>query len=153
MRNTHKRPVESFVVDILLFIQKLNAYATTFQDYDSFLKDENDKFDGAMRNLELIGEALKYVLNYEPFRVLINPKWRMIVSFRNVLVHHYFGIDMDEVYSVFIDKLPEFEKEILGFIDKIKSTSEFKQAVQDALMEQRQLKHDRFINYLESLAK
>lgn len=153
MRNNQNRAVESFTIDILLCIQKLNAYAASFNGYDSFLADKLDKFDGAMRNLEIIGEALKYILSHEPFEAIINPRWRMIVSFRNVIVHHYFGIDMDEIYSVFTEKLPVFEAEFLDFVDKIKKTSEFKLAVQDALLEQQQLKHTRFIKYLESLAR
>ncbi len=46
---------------------------------------------------------------------------RDIKDFRNVLIHEYFGIDMDIVYNTINQDLPPLKKEILNIINIEKS--------------------------------
>ncbi|PHS39396.1 MAG: hypothetical protein COB07_06475 [Sulfurovum sp.] len=61
-----------------------------------------------MRELEIIGEATKYLLKDE----LIDAKYRRIVDFRNQILHGYFGIDENIVWDVVKNKLSEYEVDL-----------------------------------------
>ncbi|WP_278237513.1 HepT-like ribonuclease domain-containing protein [Isoptericola sp. AK164] len=57
------------------------------------------------RNLQIIGEAAKHL----PAEVTdAHPEipWPQIRGFRNILVHHYFGVDLDVVRDVIESHLP-----------------------------------------------
>ncbi|WP_297548270.1 HepT-like ribonuclease domain-containing protein, partial [Thermococcus sp.] len=38
--------------------------------------------------------------------------WRRIVGLRNVVVHHYFGVDLSVVWVIVSSQLDELKKEI-----------------------------------------
>lgn len=37
---------------------------------------------------------------------------------RNILIHHYFGIDLKIVWDTVKESLPEFQKQIKDLLDK-----------------------------------
>jgi len=71
-----------------------------------------------MREFEIIGEALKYVLNHKPFGAIVNKDWREIIDFRNVISHGYFDISRQEIYEIICDDFPLFVDEFLIFKKK-----------------------------------
>jgi len=61
--------------------------------------------DAVIRNLEIIGEAVKNlgaVFRGEHPDV----PWKQIAGLRDVLIHHYFGVDLDSVWLVVEIRLP-----------------------------------------------
>jgi uncharacterized protein with HEPN domain len=64
-----------------------------------------------VHHLEIIGEAARVVP--DDFREA-NPEvpWRQIVAMRHILVHHYFGIDKEAVWSVVQRDLPALQKQL-----------------------------------------
>lgn len=61
--------------------------------------------DAVIRNLEIIGEAVK---NLSPSFRGEHPDvpWKQIAGLRDVLIHHYFGVDVDSVWLVVESRLP-----------------------------------------------
>ena len=62
--------------------------------------------DAVERNLQIIGEAA----NHLPAEITdAHPEiaWPQIRGFRNILVHQYFGVDIETVREVISDFLPE----------------------------------------------
>ena len=61
--------------------------------------------DAVIRNLEIIGEAVK---NLSPSFRREHPDvpWKQIAGLRDVLIHHYFGVDIDSVWLVVKSRLP-----------------------------------------------
>lgn len=55
--------------------------------------------DAVIRNLEVLGEAAKQVPNEVRNRHPHIP-WRRIAGLRDVLIHQYFGVDLETVWSV-----------------------------------------------------
>ena len=111
-----KRVLEFFMIDILISIDKIKRYSAGFEDGENFYYDEKS-FDATMRELQIIGEATKHLINGN----ILSSNYRMIVNFRNILVHEYFGIDSEEIWNVIKVNLPKFEIVILDIIKNIEN--------------------------------
>ncbi len=109
-----KRKIEFFVVDILIAINKVKLYTKDAQNAEEFLHDEKS-FDATMRELEIVGEASKHLLHNN----ILDKEWQIVVDFRNIIIHEYFGVDIDEIWEVVTSHLIEFEVEILKVINKV----------------------------------
>ena len=75
--------------------------------------------DAVIRRFQIIGEASNN-LDAEFQRTHPVVDWREIISMRNVLVHEYFGVDLEIVWDAIQNDLPRL-KELLN---KIKSEHE-----------------------------
>ncbi|MCK9298660.1 MAG: DUF86 domain-containing protein [Methanoculleus sp.] len=66
-----------------------------------------------IHHLQIIGEAVRGISS--EFRAE-NPDipWSDIIGMRNVLIHHYFGIDRDAVWNVVKRDLPDLKNQILS---------------------------------------
>ncbi len=84
-----KRNPEIFLKDILKSIQKIQRY-TAGGKYEDFINDEL-LVDGVVRNLEVIGEAVKNIPSN--FRKRYSSiEWRKIAGLRDILIHEYFRL-------------------------------------------------------------
>lgn len=62
--------------------------------------------DAVIRNFEIIGEAAKR-LSAEIKATEPDIPWRSVAGFRDVLIHDYMGVDVNEVWNVVQDHLPQ----------------------------------------------
>lgn len=71
---------------------------TNGMNFDSFSNDDKT-IDAVVRNFEIIGEAANRI--DDDFK-LENPElaWNHLRGFRNRIVHEYFGIDYEIVWSI-----------------------------------------------------
>jgi uncharacterized protein with HEPN domain len=69
------------------------------------------RIDAVVRNLEIIGEAAKMIP--DSIRVQYpNIEWKKISGLRDILAHHYFEVDLDIVWDIIQNKLPELERDL-----------------------------------------
>lgn len=62
-----------------------------------------------IRELEIIGEATKNLSpEYTSFHMYI--PWKDLAGMRDKLIHHYFGVDLLEVWKTVKDDLPEIKE-------------------------------------------
>ena len=103
-----KRDIKAFLWDILKSIEKIEKWTEDIE-FDEFVKNELLQ-DAIIRNLEIIGEACRYIP--EDIREK-HPQipWRRIVGFRNILIHKYFGIDYETTWFVIKNELPTFKED------------------------------------------
>ncbi|SNS05509.1 Uncharacterized conserved protein, contains HEPN domain [Anaerovirgula multivorans] len=67
--------------------------------------------DAVIRNLEVIGEATKKIA-YELRHREHDIPWKEMAGLRDVLIHDYFGVDLDIVWNVVKKELPKKERYI-----------------------------------------
>jgi uncharacterized protein with HEPN domain len=74
--------------------------------------------DAVLRNFEVMGEATKRlsaaVRDAHP-----EVPWRQVAGFRDVLIHDYFGIDLDEVWGAVQSNLPELKQQITAILQAL----------------------------------
>ena len=90
-------------------------FTYTSDGRDQFAADTKTQ-DAVVRNLEVIGEAVKALtstLHAEHPHV----PWRRIAGMRDRLIHQYFGIDLALVWDVVERDLPELRRDIQLIIE------------------------------------
>ena len=104
-----KRTDAELLIDIQESIRRVEVY-TKALSYDQFLRDTKVQ-DAVVRNLEIIGEAVK---NLSPdFRKRYKDiDWKNIAGFRDRIIHHYFGVNWDIVWDVVRHKVPELKAQL-----------------------------------------
>jgi len=78
--------------------------------WEQLIADEM-RYDAVMRNLQIIGEAVKHLPADLRERYPTVP-WRRIAGFRDVVTHAYFGIDDDIVWDVIQHQTPELLRQV-----------------------------------------
>lgn len=68
--------------------------------------------DAVIRNFEVIGEAAKHLS--DSFKAAYPAvSWRRVAGFRDVLIHNYMGVDLEEVWRVVEQSLPDLKSAIV----------------------------------------
>ncbi|WP_048094601.1 HepT-like ribonuclease domain-containing protein [Geoglobus ahangari] len=103
------RDYRLYIDDILEAIQRIEEY-TAGMDFEDFAENRL-VVDAVVRNLEIIGESCR-ALPREIREKYPDIEWRKIVGLRNILIHQYFGVDLELVWDIVKNKLPELEIKI-----------------------------------------
>ncbi|WP_066633208.1 HepT-like ribonuclease domain-containing protein [Desulfolucanica intricata] len=112
------RDYKAYLSDIIGAVNKIERYTNnlSFQD---FLQNELVQ-DGVVRNLEIIGEAVKKIPDHIK-RKKPDIEWKKIAGLRDILIHDYFGIDVVIVWDIIKNKIPVLKKNILNLYTIISS--------------------------------
>jgi uncharacterized protein with HEPN domain len=97
---------------ILDAVAKVEHY--TAGGRDAFFADPMIQ-DAVLRNLEIIGEAVR---NLSPAIRRHHPEvpWRSITALRNVLIHEYFGVDLEIVWRLVTRRLPTLKHHVTALL-------------------------------------
>lgn len=116
-----ERGITEHLSDILEAIKRIQDYISGM-DYQTFLKDLKTR-DAVIRNLEVIGEAAKNT--NDDFREQ-NPgvPWKEMSGLRDKLIHHYFGVNFEIVWTIIHDELPGTQENIKIILDEISQETE-----------------------------
>jgi uncharacterized protein with HEPN domain len=94
--------------DILEAIERIEKYASGGRA--TFDRDELVQ-TWVLHHLQIIGEAVRGPSD-EIRSAHSDIPWAQIAAMRNILVHDYFGIDLDEVWAAVVRDLPQLKAKI-----------------------------------------
>ena len=85
--------------------------------YTQYL-DDWIKQDAIVRNIEIIGEAIR---NVDEELIIMYPlvPWKEARGMRNLVIHEYFRIEHEEVWKTLNQDLPKLKIQILSIINDI----------------------------------
>jgi uncharacterized protein with HEPN domain len=102
------RADRDLLADMLEAIGRIERYAA--RGREAFLNDELIQV-WIIHHMQTIGEAARRLsrgLQAEHHAI----PWSEIIAMRNILVHDYFGVDTDEIWSAVENDLPKLRRQI-----------------------------------------
>jgi uncharacterized protein with HEPN domain len=96
------------LLDILEAVERIEKYAA--RGRVAFNEDELVQ-NWMVYHIAIIGEACR-ALPVDFQARFTNVPWADIIAMRNILIHHYFGIDLDAVWLVVERDIPELKANI-----------------------------------------
>ena len=105
-------PYLEHIIDAVKDIESFTRGLTKSQ----FLKNKLRQ-SAVIRQLEIIGEASKNLP--ENFREKYSEvEWKKIAGTRDKIIHHYFGIDLNTVWDILQEDIPDLKEKILKIMEK-----------------------------------
>ncbi|MBM3893756.1 DUF86 domain-containing protein [Candidatus Dependentiae bacterium] len=145
-----KRAAEFFVIDALLAIDRLTRYGNRLLCPDDLLINEMLS-SAILYEFSVLGEAMNHILHVKKFEAFVLPSWRIVVDFRNIVIHEYFGLDLVEVMTIIKSDLPQLEKQIMAFIKSIPTSEHLLLAVKLLKKELEQRGRKESLVYLQGI--
>ena len=104
-----RRGVVPVLKDVLEAIDRIQRYVGSMTQAE-FLQN-TEKQDAVVRNLEIIGEAVRN-LPADFKQRHSHVQWAPIAGMRDRLIHQYFGVNWDILWDVVQDKLPTLKASV-----------------------------------------
>jgi uncharacterized protein with HEPN domain len=97
--------------------EKNIRFSSPYKTAEAFYENDRD-FDAIMMNFIVIGETVdKLSDTLKSKNSGIN--WEKIYGLRNILAHHYFGINVDLIWQIIQNDIPVLKQELVKLINKI----------------------------------
>ncbi|HZZ62154.1 MAG TPA: DUF86 domain-containing protein [Roseiarcus sp.] len=109
----HPERVEDYLEHIVRAIQRATEYIENLGSVSAFRQSQRDQ-DAVIRNIEIIGEAARQIQQQASEFVAAHPElpWIEMRGMRNKMIHDYFDVDVNVVWSTVTNDLPGLEQQI-----------------------------------------
>lgn len=101
-----------YLINILEYVRHIKTFTSAGRS--SFLTDRKTQ-EAVIRCFEVIGEATKRLSETTRDSYPEIP-WRRMAGMRDVLIHQYEGVDLEEVWEVIEHMLPSLERDIVRIL-------------------------------------
>jgi uncharacterized protein with HEPN domain len=110
------RDYKVYLGDMLVAAERIKSY-TSGHTYQAFRGDTRT-IDAVLRNLEVLGEAAKQVPEIVRSK---HPEieWRKLAGLRDILIHGYFGIDLEIIWDIVDTKLVPLTEQLAVLIGQL----------------------------------
>lgn len=114
-----ERDYRLFLNDILDSIEKIEEY-TSGMDFRKFTSNQM-AIDAVIRNFEIIGEAAKNIPDDVQTKYPSVP-WNKMKAMRNIVIHEYFGVDVNITWKTIRKSLPNLKAKVLEAVERESGT-------------------------------
>lgn len=104
-----------YLLHVMESIKKIESY---IQEGEEVFMQSTMRQDAVMRNFEIIGEATKRI-SKDLKQTYPDVPWRTVAGFRDVLIHHYNDVEIQEVWRIIEQKLPELKLNIEAILKEL----------------------------------
>lgn len=111
-----KRNIADYIEDIVSCIEEVEQF-TCEMTFDEFLEDTKT-INASIRSLEVLGEAAKKIPDNIRDQYQ-NIPWKRMSGMRDKLIHDYFGVDLELVWTVIKEELPPIKPYIQQLLTQI----------------------------------
>lgn len=112
-----KKDPRIFIEHVLECIEKIEEYVKDATKDDFFRSTQLQ--DAVIRRIEIIGEAIKN-LPMEIKEKYPDIAWKDIVGMRDVLIHGYFGVDLELTWKVAKENVWDLKSKMLKIREDLK---------------------------------
>ena len=111
-----KKDPKIFLIHIVTSVEAIETYINGLTK-DQFV-DSQQTQDAIIRRVEIIGEAVKNLPN--DFRKQHpDVSWKQATGMRDMMIHEYFGVDLNIVWKTINKDLPPFKEQVAKIIKEL----------------------------------
>jgi uncharacterized protein with HEPN domain len=105
-----------YLLRIMEAAQKIQLYAASFADWESFyFSNDQLEFNACLNQLGQVGEQAKKISDTltDKYNTVF---WQKIKGFRNRIIHEYIGVDTENVFQIIQHDIPALYRHIIPII-------------------------------------
>ena len=109
----HPERVEDYLGHIAEAITRATSYLQPLPDIEAFQSNRQVQ-DAVVRNIQIIGEAATQINHMAPEFIAQHPElpWSEMRRMRNIVVHEYFFVDLNVVWTTVRNDLARLKQQI-----------------------------------------
>jgi uncharacterized protein with HEPN domain len=109
-----EKEIHIWLEDIKQSIDEIEDFLSEKREFSEFKKDLKT-IKAIERNIEIIGEAVGRILNFNPQVKISNA--RKIVDTRNRIIHGYSTVSADIIWAIVTNDLMLLRKEVVSLLE------------------------------------